>query len=104
FGGARQLLFGIGERRLGGGKLRLALVDGGFERFLLDRKDDLAFFDLVAVLEQAGPRKPCTRARRSTFSSASARPTNSACLVIDRSSAGWTNTAGGGRPCWGFGG
>src|SRR6516164_3930562 len=50
-------------------------------------------------LKRRGPRKPCTRARRSTFSSASARPTNSACLVIDRSSAGWTRTAGVGAAC-----
>ena len=54
FGGACQLLIGVGERRLGGGELRLALVDRGFERFLLDREHDLALFDLVAVLEQAG--------------------------------------------------
>jgi hypothetical protein len=25
-------------------------------------------------------------------------------LVIERSSAGWTNTAGGGPPCWGYAG
>ena len=42
FGGARQLLIGVGECCLGRGELRLALVDRGFERLLLDREDDLA--------------------------------------------------------------
>ena len=52
-GGALQLLVGIGERRLRGSELGLALVDRGFERLLLDREDHLVLFDLVAVLEQA---------------------------------------------------
>jgi hypothetical protein len=38
-----QLLIGVRERRLGGGKLRLALFDRGLERLLLDRENDLAF-------------------------------------------------------------
>jgi len=50
-------------------------------------------------LNRRGRRKPCTRARRSTFSSASARPTNSACLDIDSNSAGCTSTAGGCPAC-----
>jgi hypothetical protein len=52
-GGSGQLLFGIGEGRLGGGELGLTLVDRRFERFLLDGEDHLALFDLVPVLEQA---------------------------------------------------
>ena len=40
---ALQLLIGVRERRLGGGKLRLALFDRGLERLLLDRENDLAF-------------------------------------------------------------
>jgi hypothetical protein len=57
FGGARQLLVSIGECRLRRGELRLALVDRGFERVFLDRKDDLALFDLVAVFEQTRTEK-----------------------------------------------
>ena len=40
-GGALQLLIGIRERRLGGGELRFALIDRGFERLPLDREDHL---------------------------------------------------------------
>jgi hypothetical protein len=40
---ALQLLIGVRERRLRGGELRLALFDGGLERLLLDRENDLAF-------------------------------------------------------------
>ena len=54
---ALQLLIGIGERRPGGGELSFALVDYGFERLALDGEDHLAFFDVVAFLEQARTEK-----------------------------------------------
>ena len=52
-----QLLIGIGECRLSSGELSLALVDHSFEWLALDRKDHLAFFDVVAFLKEARPEK-----------------------------------------------
>jgi hypothetical protein len=45
-----------------------------------------------------GPRKPFTRARSSTLSTAAALPMNSAWSAIGFISAAWTSTAGGGAP------
>ncbi len=56
-GSTRQLLVGVGERRLRSSELSLALVDRGLEGFLLDRENNLALFDVVTVLEQAGPEE-----------------------------------------------
>ena len=38
-------------------RIHTALFDGGLERLLLDRENDLGFLDFVAVLEQAGTEK-----------------------------------------------
>jgi hypothetical protein len=46
-----RLLIGADKPRLGRGELRFSLVNCGFERLFLDREDDLALLDIVAVLE-----------------------------------------------------
>jgi hypothetical protein len=51
------LLIGVDKPRLGSGELRLALVNRRFERLFLDREDDLTFFDIAAILEQARAEK-----------------------------------------------
>ena len=95
-----QLLIGIGERRLRGGELGLALVDRGLERLLLDREDHLVLFDLVAVLEQARTEKTLHASPQIDFFERLGAADKLGLLVIERSSAGWTSTAGGGAPCW----
>ena len=55
---ALQLQVGVVICRLCRSDLRLLLVDGGFERILVDRKDHLVLLDRVAILEQARTEKP----------------------------------------------
>ena len=61
-------------------------------------KTTWSFLTRSPSLNLRGPRKPLTRARSSTLSTAAARPMNSAWLAIGLSSAGCTSTAGGGAP------
>ena len=51
------MLIRVDKPRLGRGQLSLPLVNRGFERLFLDREHDLAFFDIVSVLEQPSTEK-----------------------------------------------